>query len=593
MAGLTASGPTGSRDSRATQSDGGILGDRARSQYSALTDLRWHMFINGIRSNHGVFELGARAFSYVIYGCMGLGLGALMGGGSYLLISHDQWKYLPAVFWVMFLIWQVVPIALASFQEQFDLGILLRFPVKFGSFFLLYIVFGLVDISTILGVLCCTGVWIGITWVRPDLFAWTTLALFVFAIFNILTVRAIFAWIDRWLAQRKTREIVGALFLVAVLSLQLFNPALRQSRHNAPRNGRQQVENYRRMGTEIQPWLQRASQVERWLPPGLAARILRRAAEQQPGLATGSSGLLALYVLAAGGVLAARLKAEYRGENLGQAPRRKTADPARGKKAAIQNKVDLRYLPSRPGSSSPIAAVIEKEIRSLLRTLPLLYAVGAPLVLVLVFSGVFIRGGGPQGHVFSFALPLCMIYAQLGFTQVFYNNLGAEGAGIQLYFLSPTPIKTVMFAKNLLHSLMFGIVALTAAVLTGLRLGTPDATVAIATAAWLLFALPCNLAAGNVFSIKMPYRVNPGRISRQRGSQANALLSLLIQLGIISVGATVFAICSLTEKLWLAIPIFLVLAAIATFVWTRVLNNTDQMANGRRDLLIATLMKTE
>jgi len=130
-------------------------------------------------------------------------------------------------------------------------------------------------------------------------------------------------------------------------------------------------------------------------------------------------------------------------------------------------------------------------------------------------------------------------------------------------------------------------------VLTGLRLGTPDATVAIATAAWLLFALPCNLAAGNVFSIKMPYRVNPGRISRQRGSQANALLSLLIQLGIISVGATVFAICSLTEKLWLAIPIFLVLAAIATFVWTRVLNNTDQMANGRRDLLIATLMKTE
>jgi len=31
---------------------------------------------------------------------------------------------------------------LASFQEQFDLSCLLRFPVSFQSFFLLYIVFG-------------------------------------------------------------------------------------------------------------------------------------------------------------------------------------------------------------------------------------------------------------------------------------------------------------------------------------------------------------------------------------------------------------------------------------------------------------------
>jgi ABC-2 type transport system permease protein len=236
---------------------------------------------------------------------------------------------------------------------------------------------------------------------------------------------------------------------------------------------------------------------------------------------------------------------------------------------------------------------MEKELRTLLRTLPLLYAIGAPLVLVLVFSGVFIRNGAPQGHVFSLALPICMIYAQLGFTQVFYNNLGAEGGGIQLYFLSPTPIRTVMFAKNLFHSLMFGLVALTATMLTGLRLGLPDGTVIAATAAWLLFALPCNLAAGNVFSIKMPYRVNPGRIARQRGSQANALLSLLVQLGVIAVGASVFAFCSLAEKLWLAVPIFLLLAAVAAFVWTRVLNHSDQMANGRRDLLIATLMKTE
>jgi ABC-2 type transport system permease protein len=294
-------GVNGTGDNR-TGSDGGVFGAQARAQYGALADLRWHMFINGLRSNQGVFELGARTFSYVIYACMGVGLGALMGVGAYLLVSHDRWKYLPGVFWVLFLIWQVVPIALASFQEQFDISTLLRFPVRFGSFFLLYVVFGLVDISTILGALCCVGIWIGITWVHPELFAWTAVSLGVFAVFNVLTVRAIFAWIDRWLAQRKTREIVGALFLIAVLSLQLLNPAFRQSRHSGPRGREDRAESYRKMGTEMQPWLARASAVERWLPPGLAARSLRRAAEGQAALGVGSFGVLGIYLLVSGGI---------------------------------------------------------------------------------------------------------------------------------------------------------------------------------------------------------------------------------------------------------------------------------------------------
>jgi ABC-2 type transport system permease protein len=186
-----------------------------------------------------------------------------------------------------------------------------------------------------------------------------------------------------------------------------------------------------------------------------------------------------------------------------------------------------------------------------------------------------------------------MVYAQLGFTQIFYNNLGAEGAGIQLYFLSPTPIRTVLLAKNLLHAFLFCLVALVAAVLAGLRLGIPDPAVIAATAAWILFALPCNLTAGNIFSLKMPYRINPGRISRQRGSQANALLSLLVQLCVLAVGAAVFSACWFLDRMWLATPIFLVLAVGAVFAWRRVLDNADAIAYQRRDALMATLMKTE
>jgi len=149
----------------------------------------------------------------------------------------------------------------------------------------------------------------------------------------------------------------------------------------------------------------------------------------------------------------------------------------------------------------------------------------------------------------------------------------------------------VMLAKNLFHGALFWLVALTAGVLASLRLGVPQPAVIAATAAWLMFSLPCNLAAGNIFSLTMPYRVNPGRMARQRGSQANALLSLLVQLGILSVGAAVFALTYFLDRLWLAAPIFLVMAAMAMAVWRRLLANVDGMAAQRREMLMEKLTK--
>jgi len=162
-----------------------------------------------------------------------------------------------------------------------------------------------------------------------------------------------------------------------------------------------------------------------------------------------------------------------------------------------------------------------------------------------------------------------------------------------LYFLSPTPIRTVLLAKNLFHSVMFGLTILIAGTLAILRLGQPEGVVVAGTVAWLLFSLPSNLAAGNVFSLTMPYRVNPGRITRQGGSQANALGALLVQALVMGVGAAVFGLSWYLHKMWLAVPIFLALAVGAVIVWVRMLRNADAMANQRRDSLIATLMKTE
>jgi membrane protein implicated in regulation of membrane protease activity len=69
------------------------------------------------------------------------------------------------------------------------------------------------------------------------------------------------------------------------------------------------------------------------------------------------------------------------------------------------------------------------------------------------------------------------------------------------------------------------------------------------------------------------------------------LLSLLVQLGFLAVGAAVFTLCWYLDRMWIAVPVFLVLAIVAVFVWRQVLGNADALANERRDVLIATLMK--
>jgi ABC-2 type transport system permease protein len=562
-----------------SEAGGGMLDREARTQYAAMARMRWRKFVNGLRSIHGMLDLGATGIAWLFYSVYGLGVGVGLWAAAYTLASRASWQYLPILFWVMSFLWLMFPIAIASFQEQSNLDILLRFPVRFGSYFLLYLISGLMEASTFVGVLCSLGVWLGIVIARPDLYLWAALGLSVFAVFNILFVRAVFAWIDRWLAQRKTREILSAVFMVLIVGLLVINPVLNQKRHEDSNRHNEEPAPLREALVKYAPLLKTANQVQQWLPPGLGARTLQQAVEQKPVAGFASLNMLGLWVVLAGSALAGRLKAQYRGQNLSWASSR---DKSIGRGGGWTL-----------GGSRPFAAIVEKELRCLLRAVPLLWAMIVPSLFVLVIAGVFRHSPTGEMNSFPYAFPLCVAYALIGFTGLFYNNLGAEGAGIQLLFLSPTPIRTVLLAKNLVHSILFVLVGFAAGVLSCLRLGVPPFVVLAATGAWLVFALPCNLAAGNIFSLTMPYRINPGRITRPPGSQANTLLATLIQSGLLGVGVLVFWLCWSLKNRWISVPIFLALAVGTCLVWIRVLHYSDENAKQRRDSLIATLMKAE
>ncbi len=539
-----------------------LTSNLARAQYAALAEMRWRMLLNSLRTRRGNFELAARIIGIGFFSLLGLLMGVGLGVGAFQFASNGNLQFLPFLIWPLLFLWQLTPVMVASFQEHVDLSLLLRFPVSFGSYLLQYLVYGLFDISSILGGIGLAGIWTGLVCAQPRLIGWVTLALAAFAAFNLLLTRMIFAWLDRWLAQRRTREILGMVFLFLILGAQLLNPAFYQQSGHRSRITRSATLHA----------LHTADRVQSLLPPGLAAGAIHKAADGHQIEALGSLGGLLLYAWAAGALLGLRLHAEYRGESLGEAPQRvEKSEEAHG------NGFDF---------AGPIGAVVEKELRYLSRSGIMLYSLAAPLIMLFVLG----RGSG-AGFAASYGLPMGVAYGFLGLTRLVYNSLGGEGAGIQLYFLAPTRFRTVMLAKNLVHLALFALELVVVCSIMVFRFGVPGTEILAATVCWLLFALPVQLAAGNVLSITMAYRMTLTRMSREQGSAGNGLLSLLIQLLVFGVGVAVYLPLAFTGHARLAAPVFLVLAVGGVFAWLRVLSNADRMAERRKEALIQSLAR--
>jgi ABC-2 type transport system permease protein len=548
-----------------------------RAQYAAVLSMRRRMLVNSLRTATGKFELGARIFATGFFWSVCLGVGTGCGFLAAQITSDHQLNYLPALLWPVFLMWQVVPVMLSTAQESVDFNFLLRFPIGFRTYLLLYLFFGIFDPSTLLGGTCLLGIWTGVMVVKPSLVIWITFALLLFGLFNLLLTRMIFAWIERWLAQRKTREVLGIFILLFFLSFQLLNPVLRSySGHSSPIS---------------RPLLLHAlkivEMVQVFFPPGLAGDAVAMASNgRYPGGVACTCGV-ALYAAAAGALLALRLRAEFRGENLGEAPARASVK-LRALRETLPVGIEETHPRRRGWFDGPMGAVLAKEIHYLSRSGVMLFGLITPLVLVFAMGGQLRTDHSVPIH---FVFPIAIAYGFLPLTRQFCNSLGTEGAGIQLYFLSPTPFRSVMLAKNLLQTGLFGVELALVATIAVLRFGAPPPELAIATLCWVLFALPANLAVGNILSITLAYRMTLTRLSREQGSVGNGLLSLVIQLVIFIVGVAVYLPLAVIHHGMIAGPVLLLLAAGSVWAWLRGLANVSRMASRRRESLMQTLVR--
>src|SRR5271156_1440143 len=542
-----------------------------RSQLAAIARVRWRLFVNGLRTIRGRLEVVARGFMFLAFGVVGLGGSFALGALGWYFVSHGKVEWIAILLWPVFLFWQLFPIMASALTENVDSSNLLRFPLSFPSYFMIRLVYVALDPSTVLGCLWMFGLAVGIGIAQPGLFLWAAVVLAAFAIFNILLARMIFAWVERWLAQRRTREIIGVVFFIFIICFQFIGPLMsRVGRHSHPGASR--------ITTLVLPY-------ERALPPGLAAEAIARAIHGAFAPAMAAFALECVYALAVLWLLNVRLRAQYHGENLSEAMARSTSPK---EKRAIRLGWNVSGIPG------PVAAILEKEFHYLSRSGPMLFTFVMPVVILLIFRlspQVSAKQGNFLAHAPDLAFPVGSAYALLVLTNLVYNCFGADAVGMQLFFVSPVSFREILLGKNLAHTLVLACEVIAIWIAVCFMFHPPAIDITLATVTGVGFALLLNLTAGNLLSIYTPKKIDYGAFGKQRAATITVFASLGIQAAVFGLAAITLLIARAFGSIWIATVIFLILSGLAAIGYNMVLNRADRMALDRRDAILAELCR--
>jgi ABC-2 type transport system permease protein len=403
----------------------------------------------------------------------------------------------------MFLYWQVVPLLLATTGSSLDLRKLRAYPVPQGRLFGIEILLRVT--SAIEMVLLLAGMIIG-TLLNPALPKWGPLAV-LFGLFNLILGVGLRDFFARQLARKRVAEVV-VLLLVAGAALPQIVLA-RRALLGGPF----------RLLTLRDAW-------PGW--PWIAAA----------NLLLGERVALSVTVLCAWILLAYVFSSWQFGRSL-----RFDFDAARSGSANAPTSwrhafgASLFRWPSWL-LSDPLAAMVEKELRSLARSsrFRLIYIMG--LVFGSLMPLMLARSGGSGGFFHRNYLTLVCVYALMLMSEsCFWNVFGFDRSAAQLYFLAPVSFTRVLASKNVaaMFFLATQLMFLTAiSVLLGMPFDAErlfEAFGAVAVVMILLFA------AGNLLSVHQARGVNPAHSLRSgTAGRLQAMLFMVYPVTFVPLG---------------------------------------------------------
>ncbi len=547
----------------------------ASAQFGAVLYLRWRLFVNAFRRKEGAAEFAARLVVYPVGALFLLGPMAGAGFSSYAAIDNARPDLMAVVFWAIFVLQILVSVNLSPAAQTFDPQSLIRFPLSFPRYLTVRLFLGLLAPSTVAGTCSLFTAALGATIAQPSLGPIVFSAAFALALNNMFFIRMVFAWIDRWLSTRRSRELFTGLLILFGIGIQYVNVTFNNIGHHSSRAAQAaKIAAATRYYHHFEP-------IFAHLPPGLAGSAVLNRAQGVTQVAILQIAGILLFAALFLAIFGSRLAREYRGENFSEA--KITPQPTAGQPHAAA-------LPAGPdhtfGLSPFIATSLQKEFLYLRRNISQFYGFLAPLAMVFLFAGR-LGSFGRTGYIF----PAAVAYSFLGIAALAYNILGTDASGIQSYLLAPIRMRDVFVAKNLLGFALSSVQLVLVYLVVVFTSGPPPALLAVATVLWLLFATFTNAAIGNIRSITTPKQVDPNKVARRQASQLSALMSLGIMLVASGLGAGLIVLGNFLGLPWLPIPILLACAIAAFAFYFSGLNRIDPLVSSHRETLIEELCK--
>jgi len=242
----------------------------------------------------------------------------------------------------------------------------------------------------------------------------------------------------------------------------------------------------------------------------------------------------------------------------------------------------------------PTAAIVQKELRSLLRMPRFRVVFG----MACIFSAVLFlplrieHGDRPSGFLFNNYFVAVNLYGLLIMADALLLNIfGTDRSAAQLYFVSPTPLATVIKAKNLAAALFILVQNLLVAILTPL-LAHVSVTSIVAGFVASAVATTNLMWAGNLLSVSMARPIDPSSTMRKQAGGKVQLWILICTIGMaVLVGFAYLARWAFNSD-WALLGVLLFEFAIGLVVYRVALDSAVERGMRDRESLIDALSKT-
>jgi ABC-type multidrug transport system permease subunit len=528
-----------------------------REQLKTILWLRWRLMNNQWRRSGGLgaviaFLIGFSAIMLAAVAFTGGLLGAIFGLGK---VSPQVIMMVWFGVTVGFLFfWMIGLLTELQRSETIDLQRLMHLPVALGQMFVVNYLVSHFSLSIVLMVPAMLGLGLGLTIARgPEMILLIPLALSMVFMVTAWTY-CLRGWLSALMTNpRRRRTVIMGITLAFILLAQAPNLYFNVLQKHNSRDKSMTTEERQRQAKEYNASAQKTFDnlvaAQQFIPP-LWVPVGAR------GLAAGNLLPALLGTLGCVGIGALGLRRAYRstvrfyhGETGSKAAGKISAAAKKISKPRDKSKTDFleRSIPFAPEQSAALALA---TFRSLLRAPEVKMAWATSFIVTLIIGGTFFfrATANVPDTVKPFIATGSVVFPVFFLIQFFANQFGFDRDGFRALILSPADRRLILIGKNLAAlpaAAVFGalLIALTAA-----RLHLPPLTV-LATLFQFTSVLLLAGLGGNLLSILVPYRIQPGSMKPTKMPGLTMLVMMLCQMLFPVAMAPVFA-GPLLEMFW-------------------------------------------